>query len=242
MPALPSRFIDINCSAAAGAGTATPALEHSACVAVFTVGEVALLKAAKPPSGLTVLLQSLTAHKFIVSSTAMFTFQSQMPGGFPLSGSQLYGSGTQADNLLSQYYAGPGSTQQLPAVPQTQGGAGDGERSVVNQPVATCVQVRLSSCHVSQSMSQLQPSAIQGCCIFLINPCWCSNISGAESANSLSQSSACLNSWLLVLLLPFACYTCQAHAWIALGKLCLVDEALAKKCVPLFVQVRKSDA
>ena len=28
----------------------------------------------------------------------------------------------------------------------------------------------------------------------------------------------------------------QAHAWVALGKLCLTDEALAKKCVPLFVQ------
>eukprot|EP00775_Hariotina_reticulata_P011091 gene11092-11246_t len=163
------RYIDTNCSAAAGVGTATPALEHSACVAVFTMGEVALLKAAKPPSGLTVLLQSLTAHKFIVSSTAMFTAsQSQMPGGLLSSGSQLYGSGTQADNLLSQYYAGPGSTQQPAAVQsQTQSGAGDGERSVANQPVATCV---------------------------------------------------------------------QAHAWIALGKLCLVDEALAKKCVPLFVQ------
>jgi hypothetical protein len=31
--------------------------------------------------------------------------------------------------------------------------------------------------------------------------------------------------------------TLQAHAWIALGKVCLVDENLAKKCVPLFVQV-----
>lgn len=29
----------------------------------------------------------------------------------------------------------------------------------------------------------------------------------------------------------------QGHAWIALGKVCLVDDALAKKCVPLFVQV-----
>lgn len=28
----------------------------------------------------------------------------------------------------------------------------------------------------------------------------------------------------------------QAHAWAALGKLCVVDELLAKKCVPLFVQ------
>lgn len=28
----------------------------------------------------------------------------------------------------------------------------------------------------------------------------------------------------------------RAHAWIALGKLCLVDEALAKKTLPFFVQ------
>ena len=28
----------------------------------------------------------------------------------------------------------------------------------------------------------------------------------------------------------------QAHAWVALGKFCLVDEATAKKSVPLFVQ------
>ncbi|KAK9845075.1 hypothetical protein WJX74_010283 [Apatococcus lobatus] len=28
----------------------------------------------------------------------------------------------------------------------------------------------------------------------------------------------------------------QAHAWTALGKVCLSDEALAKKCLPLFVQ------
>ena len=28
----------------------------------------------------------------------------------------------------------------------------------------------------------------------------------------------------------------QAHAWVALGKFCLVDEPTAKKCVPLFVQ------
>jgi hypothetical protein len=28
----------------------------------------------------------------------------------------------------------------------------------------------------------------------------------------------------------------QAHAWVALGKLCLTDEATAKKCLPLFVQ------
>lgn len=32
----------------------------------------------------------------------------------------------------------------------------------------------------------------------------------------------------------------QAHAWVALGKLCLTDEALAKKCVPLLVQQLKA--
>ena len=32
------------------------------------------------------------------------------------------------------------------------------------------------------------------------------------------------------------CVLPQAHAWVALGKVCLTDEALAKKCVPLFVQ------
>jgi hypothetical protein len=28
----------------------------------------------------------------------------------------------------------------------------------------------------------------------------------------------------------------QAHAWTSLGKLCLVSETLAKRCLPLFVQ------
>jgi hypothetical protein len=28
-----------------------------------------------------------------------------------------------------------------------------------------------------------------------------------------------------------------SHAWVCLGKLCLADEQLAKKCTPLFVQV-----
>lgn len=32
----------------------------------------------------------------------------------------------------------------------------------------------------------------------------------------------------------------QAHAWVALGKLCLTDEPLAKKCVPLLVQQLKA--
>lgn len=37
-------------------------------------------------------------------------------------------------------------------------------------------------------------------------------------------------------------FTSQAHAWVALGKLCLVDEALAKRCVPLLVQELRSAA
>mmetsp|Transcript_47534 Transcript_47534/g.121307 ORF Transcript_47534/g.121307 Transcript_47534/m.121307 type:complete len:188 (-) Transcript_47534:280-843(-) len=32
----------------------------------------------------------------------------------------------------------------------------------------------------------------------------------------------------------------QAHTWTALGKMCLADKHLAKKCLPLFVQVRRS--
>ncbi|KFM27274.1 Condensin-2 complex subunit D3 [Auxenochlorella protothecoides] len=34
----------------------------------------------------------------------------------------------------------------------------------------------------------------------------------------------------------------KAHAWTALGKMCLMDEALAKLCVPLFVQQLRSAA
>ena len=34
----------------------------------------------------------------------------------------------------------------------------------------------------------------------------------------------------------------QGHAWISLGKVCLVDEALAKKLVPLFIQARGARA
>lgn len=32
----------------------------------------------------------------------------------------------------------------------------------------------------------------------------------------------------------------QAHTWTALGKMCLADKALAKKCLPLFVQVNNT--
>jgi len=34
----------------------------------------------------------------------------------------------------------------------------------------------------------------------------------------------------------------QAHAWVALGKLCLASEALAKRCVPLLVQELRAAA
>ena len=34
----------------------------------------------------------------------------------------------------------------------------------------------------------------------------------------------------------------QAHAWVALGKLCLASEELAKRCVPLLVQELRAAA
>lgn len=36
--------------------------------------------------------------------------------------------------------------------------------------------------------------------------------------------------------LTFRCLLPQAHSWTALGKLCLVDEKLAKACVPHFAR------
>jgi hypothetical protein len=117
---------------------------------------VALLKAAKPPSGLVVLLQALTAHKFIQSSaTSLYSQAAAGSQSVPeLQGSQAAEEGTRGADA-----AGSGGMQQQQ---QQQGGGGGG---------------------------RLVPSCV------------------------------------------------QAHAWIALGKVCLVDESLAKKCVPLFVQV-----
>jgi hypothetical protein len=115
-------------------------LEQHASVAVFTVGEVALLRACPVPGGLSVLLQALTAEHLLPASGA---------------------AGAQQDVAMGE----EGSSQEA-AAEAAAGGAeegGSGKRAV--------------------------PMVL------------------------------------------------QAHTWVAFGKLCLVDEALAKKCVPLFVQV-----
>lgn len=54
----------------------------------------------------------------------------------------------------------------------------------------------------------------------------------------LRQHAQVMPGWLLVRVAPLhhGIASWQAHAWVALGKACLVDEALAKRCVPLFVQ------
>jgi condensin-2 complex subunit D3 len=119
---------------------------------MFTVGDVALLKAAKPPSGLVVLLQALTAHKFIQSNAGY---------------SQLASSQAMPD---AAHAAAAASSQ-----------AADGDASGAADGVAVAAQ--------GGGGGRLVPACV------------------------------------------------QAHAWIALGKVCLVDEGLAKKCVPLFVQV-----
>lgn len=115
---------------------------------------MALLKAAKPPSGLLVLLQALTAHKFIQSG-AQNTYYSQ-------AGSQACLSQQQPEGAAAAVDADDAGAADAAGLPATQGTGG----------------------------GRLVPACV------------------------------------------------QAHAWIALGKVCLVDEALAKKCVPLFVQVR----
>jgi condensin-2 complex subunit D3 len=130
---------------------------------MFTVGDVALLKAAKPPSGLVVLLQALTAHKFIQSSSTSIASYSQ-------AGSQ--------------------------AMPETQAAAGAAGGAEASQTQA----------------AEGDADAAAG---------------GATQQGGGGR------------LVP-ACV--QAHAWIALGKVCLMDESLAKKCVPLFVQVSHAAA
>jgi condensin-2 complex subunit D3 len=77
------RFVKVHSGAAAAAEGAVDGaaalpiaaaeradLQRSAGVALFTVGEVALLRAAKPPSGLVVLVQALTAPRLLPSSSA----------------------------------------------------------------------------------------------------------------------------------------------------------------------------
>jgi len=143
-------------SAAASASDA--ALDQVSCVAVFTVGQVALLRAAKPPSSLTLLLQTLTAHRFLPGHAAG---PSQASSSQPAPSQQPV-EGTSAASLQPQDSQQP-AADAWPAGAAVNSGAGGG------RPVPACV---------------------------------------------------------------------QAHAWISLGKVCLVDEGLAKKVVPLFVQVR----
>lgn len=148
------RYVDSR--SAPGAPASDAAFDAASCAALFTVGELALLRAAKPPSGLTVLLQALTAHTFITSASAAAAAAS-------------YGAGA------SQQLPDDGGTADAAAEP---GGAADG---------------------------------------------------GADGGGAGSGGGGARA-------VPAAV---QAHAWIALGKVCLGDEALAKKCVPLFVQVRR---
>jgi condensin-2 complex subunit D3 len=72
--AAPASAADADAVAAVPPAAMTPAeraeLQRSAAVALFTVGEVALLRAAKPPSGLIVLVQALTAPRLLPSSSA----------------------------------------------------------------------------------------------------------------------------------------------------------------------------
>jgi condensin-2 complex subunit D3 len=126
---------------------------------MFTVGDVALLKAAKPPSGLVVLLQALTAHKFIQSSST------SAAAGYSQAGSQAVPDVAAGAEASQAAEGDAGVVDAAGGATQTQGGGG-----------------------------RLVPACV------------------------------------------------QAHAWIALGKVCLMDENLAKKCVPLFVQVRRATA
>jgi hypothetical protein len=124
------------------AGGADPAararLQRRAAAAVFAVGELALLRVSKPPAGLTVLLQALTAPKL------------------------LPGMATAAD--ADDPDAGAPAPAEADEDADGTGADGAAPREV--------------------------PASLQG------------------------------------------------HAWISLGKVCLVDEPLAKKLVPLFIQVR----
>lgn len=134
---------------------------------MFTIGQVALLRAAKPPSNLTLLLQTLTAHRFLSGSAAG---ASQAVGG-----SQIMLSQQQPDSSAAAGAPASQATQQ-----QQQPGEG------TQQPAAATEQLAAGT---GGGGGRLVPACV------------------------------------------------QAHAWISLGKVCLVDEGLAKKVVPLFVQV-----
>jgi hypothetical protein len=166
----PCRYIDSRSSSAAEPSTSSSAADatadHSTCVAVFTIGQVVLLRAAKPPSNLTLLLQTLTAHRFLSGSAAG---ASQAVGG-----SQI---------MLSQQQPDSTAAAGAPASQATQQQQHPGEGT---EPAAA---------------SEQQAAGVGGVGGRLVPAC------------------------------------VQAHAWISLGKVCLVDEGLAKKVVPLFVQV-----
>lgn len=53
-------------------------MEWCTTVAVFTIGELALLRTSKPSGGLTVLLQALTAQRLLPTSTGSSHHSSQV--------------------------------------------------------------------------------------------------------------------------------------------------------------------
>lgn len=148
---------------------------------MFTLGEVALLKAAKPQGGLTVLLQALTAHNFIPSAA---------------SGSQYYSINSQIpqSDAAGSFSTAAGFPTQGPACTT------DAQQMLASQAIYA---------GATQSGTQIMGGSVT---------------QGAPLTQAVGGSRA-VPSFV------------QGHAWIALGKVCLVDEGLAKKCVPLFVQV-----
>lgn len=169
------RYIDSRSGSTADGGSsatspADAAADHTACVAVFTVGQVALLRSAKPPSNLTLLLQTLTAHRFLPGSAAA--------------------AAAAASQSQQQLLLGGSQSQQQQGAAAEDGGGG----------------VAGAATHEHEGGEQQLQDASTGV--------------GVASGGRLVP--ACV----------------QAHAWTCLGKVCLVDEGLAKKVVPLFVQVR----
>ncbi len=127
-------------------------LQRRAAAAIFAVGELALLRVARPPAGVTVLLQALTAPKLLPGMAAT-----------------LDGDDNNDDDDSAQPAADKAAADK---------DAADGEGAEDDDE------------------------------------------EGAKEENARE--------------VPVAL---QGHAWISLGKVCLVDEALAKKLVPLFIQV-----
>jgi hypothetical protein len=127
-------------------GAAAARARRRAAAAVFAAGELALLRVARPPGGLTVLLQALTAPRLL-------------PG--------MAAAAAGCDDDAAMVDAG---------VPAPGGEAGEEGSGAAAGAGVVGVDV---------------PVSLQG------------------------------------------------HAWISLGKVCLVDEPLAKRLVPLFVQVRR---